>query len=63
MAYKVYKDKLKDWERKYIIINDVDDYIIRTIGVYWLTIERVQGVIKRLKALKDHVAPSNYARE
>jgi hypothetical protein len=34
MAYKVYKDKLKDWERKYITINDVDDYIIRTIDVY-----------------------------
>jgi hypothetical protein len=36
---------------------------MRTTGVYWSTIERVQGVKKRLKALKDHVAPSNYARE
>jgi cytochrome oxidase Cu insertion factor (SCO1/SenC/PrrC family) len=63
MAYKVYKDKLKDWERKYTTINDINDYIMRTTGVYWSTIKRVQSVIKRLKALKDHVTPSNYARE
>src|SRR5450759_3959610 len=63
MAYKVYKDELKDWERKHTTINDIDDYIMRTTGVYWSTIERVQGVKERLKALKDHVAPSNYARE
>jgi hypothetical protein len=63
MAYKVYKDELKDWERKYTTINDVDDYIMRTTGAYWSTIERIQGVMERLKALKDHVAPSNYARE
>jgi hypothetical protein len=34
MAYKIYKDELKDWERKQIIINDINDYIIRTTGVY-----------------------------
>jgi hypothetical protein len=63
MAYKVYKDELKDWERKHITINDVDDYIMRTTGAYWSIIERIQGVMERLKALKDHVAPFNYARE
>jgi hypothetical protein len=34
MAYKVYKDKLKDWERKQIIINDINDYIMRITGAY-----------------------------
>jgi hypothetical protein len=63
MAYKVYKDELKDWERKQTTINDIDDYIMRTTGAYWSTIERVQGVLERLKRLKEHVAPSNYARE
>jgi hypothetical protein len=34
MAYKIYKNELKDWERKQIIINDIDDYIIRITGAY-----------------------------
>jgi len=63
MAYKVYKDNLKKWERKQATINDIDDYIMRTTGTYWSTIERVDGVRARLKALEDHVAPSTYARE
>ena len=63
MAYKVYKDDLKKWERKQTTINDIDDYIMRTTGTYWLTIEKVQGVRERLKALKNHVAPTSYARE
>jgi hypothetical protein len=36
---------------------------MRIISTYWLTIEKVQGVKKRLKALEDHVAPSTYSRE
>ena len=28
MAYKVYKDELKDWKRKQTTVNDIDDYII-----------------------------------
>ena len=63
MAYKVYKDELKKWERKQTTINDIDDYIMRTTGTYWSTIEKVQGVMERLKALEDQVAPSTYARE
>lgn len=63
MAYKVYKDDLKRWERRQITINDIDDYIMRTTGTYWSVIEKVQGVKERLKALKDHVAPISYARE
>jgi hypothetical protein len=63
MAYRVYKDELKDWERRQTTINDIDDYIMRTTGAYWSTIERVQGVKERLQRLKEHVAPSNYARE
>src|SRR5256714_12800934 len=34
MAYKVYKDDLKKWERKQATINDIDDYIMRTTGTY-----------------------------
>ena len=63
MDYKVYKDELKEWQRKQTTINDIDDYIMRTTGTYWSTIEKVQGVKERLKALEDHVAPSTYARE
>ncbi len=63
MTYKVYKDDLKKWERKQNTINDIDDYIMRTTGTYWSVIERVQGVRERLEKLKDHVAPSTYARE
>src|SRR5436305_10209811 len=63
MAYKDYKDELKKWERKQTTINDIDDYIMRTTGTYWSTIEKVQGVMERLKALEDQVAPSTYARE
>jgi len=63
IAYRVYKDELKDWERRQTTINDIDDYIMRTTGAYWSTIERVQGVKERLQRLKEHVAPSNYARE
>jgi len=63
MAYKVYKDELKKWERKQTTINDIDDYIMRTTGAYWSTIERVQGVKERLQRLQEHVAPSIYARE
>src|SRR5438874_12640962 len=63
MAYKVYKDDLKKWERKQATINDIDDYIMRTTGTYWSTIEKIQGVKERLEKLKDHVAPSTYARE
>lgn len=63
MAYKVYKDELKDWERRQTTINDIDDYIMRTTGAYWSTIERVQGVKERLQRLQEHVAPSTYARE
>jgi predicted oxidoreductase (fatty acid repression mutant protein) len=44
MAYRVYKDELKDWQRQQTTINDIDDYIMRTTGAYWSTIERVQGV-------------------
>jgi hypothetical protein len=36
---------------------------MRTTGAYWSTIERIQGVKERLQRLKEHVAPSNYARE
>src|SRR5256714_14122856 len=63
MAYKVYKDNLKKWERKQATINDIDDYIMRTTGTYWSVIEKVQGVLERLTALENHVAPSTYARE
>ena len=63
MDYKVYKDDLKKWERKQTTINDIDDYIMRTTGTYWSVIEKIQGVRERLKALKDHVAPTSYARE
>jgi len=63
MAYKVYKDELKKWERKQTTINDIDNYIMRTTGAYWSTIERVQGVRERLKRLEEHVAPSTYAWE
>lgn len=34
MAYRVYKDELKDWERRQTTINDIDDYIMRTTGAY-----------------------------
>ena len=63
MAYKIYKDELKNWQRRQTTINDIDDYIMRTTGAYWSTIERVQGVKERLQRLQEHVAPSNYARE
>jgi len=63
MAYKIYKDELKDWQRQQSTINDIDDYIMRTTGAYWSTIERVQGVRERLQRLQEHVAPSTYARE
>jgi hypothetical protein len=63
MTYKVYKDELKEWERKQTTIHDIDDYIMRTTGTYWSTIEKVQGVQERLQALEDQVAPSTYARE
>jgi hypothetical protein len=63
MAYKIYKDELKDWQRQQTIINDIDDYIMRITGAYWSTIERVQGVKERLKRLQEHVAPLIYARE
>ena len=63
MAYKVYKDELKKWERKQTIINNIDDYIMRTIGAYWSTIKRIQGVKERLERLQEHAAPSTYARE
>ena len=52
MDYKIYKDELKEWKQKQTTINDIDDYIMRTTGIYWSTIERVQGVRERLKALK-----------
>ena len=61
MDYKVYKDNLKKWEQKQTIINDINDYIIYTIGTYWLVIEKIQGIREHLKALKDHVAPTSYA--
>jgi hypothetical protein len=61
--YKVYKDELKEWKLKQATINDIDNYIMRTTGTYWSTIEKIQGVKERLKALEDHVAPSTYARE
>jgi len=63
LAYKIYKDEFKDWQRKQTTINDIDDYIMRTTGAYWSTIERVQGVRERLQRLQEHVAPSTYARE
>lgn len=63
MAYRIYKDELKDWQRKLTTINDIDDYIMRTTGAYWSTIERIQGVKERLERLQEHVAPSTYARE
>jgi predicted oxidoreductase (fatty acid repression mutant protein) len=34
MTYKVYKDKLKEWERKQTTIHNIDDYIMRTTGTY-----------------------------
>ena len=36
---------------------------MRTTGTYWSTIERVDGVRKRLKALQDQMAPLIYACE
>ena len=63
MAYKIYKDELKDWQRQQTTINDIDDYIMRTTGAYWSTIERIQGVKERLQRLQEHIAPSIYARE
>jgi hypothetical protein len=63
LAYKIYKEEFKDWQRKQTTINDIDDYIMRTTGAYWSTIERVQGVRERLQRLQEHVAPSTYARE
>ena len=41
LAYKIYKDEFKDWQRKQTIINNIDDYIMHTTGTYWSTIERV----------------------
>ena len=34
MAYRAYKDQLKDWKEKQTTINDIDDYIMRTTGAY-----------------------------
>src|SRR5437868_11898194 len=61
LAYKIYKDEFKDWQRKQTTINNIDDYIMRTIGTYWSTIEKILGVKEHLKALEDYVAPSTYA--
>ena len=36
---------------------------MRTIGAYWSTIKRIQGVKERLERLQEHAAPSTYARE
>ena len=36
---------------------------MRTTGTYQSTIEKIQGVKERLKALEDYVTPSTYARE
>ena len=63
MDYKVYKDKLKEWNKKQTTINDIDDYIMWIIGTYWSTIKRVDNVRERLKALQDQVALSTYAHD
>ena len=34
MAYKVYKDELKEWKIKQNVINNIDNYIMQTIGIY-----------------------------
>src|SRR6266480_1625260 len=63
MAYKIYKDNLKKWERKQTTINNIDDYIMRITGTYWSTIKKVQSIRERLKALKNHVALTSYTQE
>jgi cytochrome oxidase Cu insertion factor (SCO1/SenC/PrrC family) len=32
--YKVYKDKLKEWNKKQATINNINDYIMRITGIY-----------------------------
>jgi len=44
-------------------LNDIEDYVIRTTGNYWSSIEHAEGLYAKLVALKARVAPSTYARE
>jgi Pol polyprotein, beta-barrel domain len=66
-AYKIERDdwkaKKKLYDKKKEVLNDIEDYVIRTTGNFWSTIERVDGLRAKLVALKNRVAPTNYARE
>ena len=44
-------------------MTEIEDYVIRTTGTYWLIIKNITGLHARLVKLKDRVAPSTYARE
>jgi hypothetical protein len=66
-AFKIARDdwktKRKLFEKKKDVLNDIEDYVIRTTSNFWSAIEHADGLYAKLVALKARVAPSSYARE
>jgi hypothetical protein len=58
-----YRDDRKEYEAKHKSIKELEKYVVRNIGNYLETIEKVKGLEAQLKALKERVAPSDFARE
>jgi hypothetical protein len=62
--YAEYKDDLRVYQKKKQAINDISNYIVRTILVaYLLLINGVNTVYKRLKVLKTTLAPTSLGRK
>jgi hypothetical protein len=45
-----------------IAIDTINDYVFQTLGLYFGMVEICDTLQKRIKALKEHIAPTNYAR-
>jgi hypothetical protein len=45
------------------VVNDIENWVIKTTGSLWPVIEDKSGLRDRLLALKAHVSPSEYARQ
>ena len=66
-AYKIDRDdqkgKKKLYNKKKEVLNDIEDYIIRTTSNYQNAIKYINSLYAKLIALKVRVTPTNYARE
>ena len=52
----------KQWRNQMTAIDAINNYVLQTLGPYFGVVETYNTLQERVKALKEHVAPTDYTR-